>query len=60
MDRPAAKQCIDESSIDFGAVAVKLPDNSPLGEYGVMTVNRGGDFRSSKQVESWADLTPSD
>lgn len=57
---PRVYQCIDENSIDFGAVAVKLPDGSPLGAYGVMTLNRGGDFRTVEQIEgsdSWTSLT---
>lgn len=50
---PEVRQCVDPESIDFGAVAVKLPEGSPLGEYGVMTRNRGGDFRTAEQLQDW-------
>jgi hypothetical protein len=50
---PRVKQCITEG-LDFGAVAVELP----TGEWAVMTLNRGGDFRSAERVESWPLLDP--
>lgn len=51
---PEVRQCRDESSPLFGAVAVKLPDGSPLGEYGVMTLKRGGHFAEAAEVADWA------
>lgn len=39
-----------------GAVAVKLPDGSPLGEWAVMTVDRGGAFVPAASVDGWVVL----
>jgi len=55
---PEVRQCQDESSPLFGAVALKLPEGSPLGEYGVMTLNRGGHFATAGEVENWAQIQP--
>lgn len=56
MERPPTKQDLREGSLTFGAVAVKLPDNSPLAEYGYMTLNRGGGFCSAAEIAEWTDL----
>lgn len=37
-------------------VAVKLPDGSPLGDWGFMSLNAGGGFISNAQVADWIDL----
>lgn len=51
MQLPAVKQ--DPRT---GAVALKLPAGSSLGDWGVMTQDRGGDFRSDREVADWIDL----
>jgi hypothetical protein len=53
---PEVRQDCRLKSRTFGAVAVKLPDGSALGEYGVMTVDRGGSFATADQVKDWAVL----
>lgn len=54
---PEVRQCVDERSPRlFGAVAVRLPEGSLLGEWGVMTTNNGGHFASTAEVESWPPL----
>ena len=58
MDRPLTKQDLREGSPTYGATAVKLPDNSPLGEWGYMTLDRGGGFLTAAQVAAWTDTTP--
>lgn len=58
-DLPVVKQCTDPESPSFGAVAVELPEGSPLraaGEWGVMTLHAGGDIRRDEQVADWTRL----
>lgn len=38
------------------AIAVKLPAGSPLGEWGYMSLDRGGGFLTSAQVAAWDSL----
>lgn len=45
-------------STTFGAIAVRLPAGSVLGEYGVMTLDRGGHFWPAEKVEGWTELVP--
>lgn len=59
MEAPQCKQDRREGSATFGAVAVKLPEGSPLGEFGFMTLNQGGGFIPASQVAEWTDLVPS-
>ena len=53
---PETRQDCRPKSNTFGAVAVKLPAGSALGDYGVMTVDRGGSFATADQVEDWTVL----
>lgn len=39
-----------------GSVAVKLPAGSSLGDWGVMTTDRGGAFLTDEQVRDWTVL----
>ena len=55
---PETRQDQREGSPTFGAVAVRLPAGSPLGEWGYMTLNSGGGFASESQVSEWTVLTP--
>lgn len=52
---PEVRQDCRPGSSSYGAVAVRL-HNSPLGEYGVMTVDRGGSFARFEQVKDWTVL----
>ena len=51
--------------LDSGAVAVKLPPGSPLGDYGVMQpgsvefpLQAGGAFVTADRVADWPVLSP--
>lgn len=55
---PEVRQDMREDSPTFGAVAVKFPEGSPLGQWGVMTLNSGGSFVRDTQVADWTVLTP--
>ncbi|MCV7208421.1 hypothetical protein [Mycolicibacterium canariasense] len=54
---PEVRQDQDPESMTFGAIAVKLPDGSPLGEWGYMTTNAGGGFCRAARVADWVILT---
>ncbi|WP_349318850.1 hypothetical protein [Mycolicibacterium canariasense] len=58
MMRPAVYQDLREDSPTFGAVAVKLPDGSTLGDYGAMTLDRGGSFPRAERIAGWTLMTP--
>ena len=58
MDRPDARQDLRPGSPTFGAVAVKLPENSPLGEWGYMTLAQGGGFLPTAKVADWQPMIP--
>lgn len=51
MDMPAVRQ--DPKT---GSVAVKLPPGSSLGDWGIMTPDRGGSFATTEQVKDWVVL----
>lgn len=53
---PEVRQDQREGSPTFGAVAVKFPEGSPLGQWGVMTLNSGGSFVRDEQVAEWTVL----
>ena len=57
MESPEVRQDQREGSLTFGAVAVKLPEGSPLGEWGYMSLNSGGGFTSTTKVVDWTVLT---
>lgn len=53
MERPAVKQCTDEESHLFGAVAVQQGPN----RWGVMHPENGGHWAFDHEVQHWADMT---
>lgn len=53
---PEVRQDQRDGSRTFGAVAVKLPDGSPLGEWAVMTTTSGGSFTPAATVADWTVL----
>lgn len=56
MEIPPVRQDRRPESPTFGAIAVKLPDGSPLGEWGFMTLTSGGGFLPASQVAAWTEL----
>lgn len=54
---PEVRQDRREGSRTFGAVAVKLPDGSPFGEWAVMTTTSGGSFTTAATVAGWTVMT---
>lgn len=58
MERPRTYQDLREDSPTFGAVAVKLPEGSTLGDYGAMTLDRGGNYPRAARIEGWTELAP--
>ncbi|GAS94441.1 putative uncharacterized protein [Mycolicibacterium canariasense] len=58
MNRPEVYQDLREDSPTFGAVAVKLPDGSTLGDYGAMTLDRGGSYPRAERLAGWTRMVP--
>lgn len=54
MELPEARQCVDEDSSLFGAVAVK--SEVPGLEWSVMTTANGGHHAGEDEVKDWAVL----
>lgn len=64
MTFPEVLQDRREGSATFGAVAVRLPETSPLGDYGVFQpgtdaqpLRAGGNFVPASRVADWTVLT---
>lgn len=49
MSLPAVRQCTDESSHEYGAVAVQSGDN----RWGVMHPTNGGHWATDDEVKDW-------
>lgn len=58
MQPPRYYADLREDSPTWGAVAVQLPEGSSLGDYGVMTLDRGGSYPRAERIEGWTLLTP--
>ncbi|SCX06047.1 hypothetical protein [Mycolicibacterium fluoranthenivorans] len=58
MERPRTYQDLREDSPTFGAVAVKLPEGNALGDFGAMTLDRGGSYPRAPRIEGWTELVP--
>lgn len=55
---PETRQDRRPASPTAGAVAVRLPDGHPLGEWAVMTLDRGGAYCTTAEVADWTPLYP--
>lgn len=56
--RPITFQDLREDSPTFGAIAVALPAENSLGDYAVMTLDRGGSYPRAERIEGWTPLVP--